>query len=102
MENPTIALPVESIFEKFGIDLVVSLPETIEGYKGILVITEYLSKYPYAVPIRTKTAKEVAEKFFVYISMFRPPKHLISDQGTEFVNEIVQQLTKVSGIEHRI
>ena len=102
LEHPALALPVESIFDKVGIDLVVSLPETMEGYKGILVITEYLSKYPYAVPIRTKTAIEIAEKFFIYIAMFGPPRHLISDQGTEFVNEIVKQLTKMSGNDHKI
>ena len=34
--------------------------------------------------------------------MFGPPKHLKLVQETEFVIEIVKQLTKVSGIEHRI
>ena len=95
-------MAVDGIFDKVGIDLVVSLPITKEGYNGILVITEYLSKYPYAVPIRSKTAIEIAEKFFIYITLFGPPKHLISDQGKEFVNEVIKNLTEIAGIEHRI
>jgi hypothetical protein len=52
---------------------------------------EYLSKYQYAVPIRSKTAEEMAQKFFIYISMFGPPKEIISDQGREFVNKIMKE-----------
>lgn len=35
-------------------------------------------------------------------SLCGPPKEIISDQGTEFVNETVKSLTKLSGIEHKV
>ena len=73
-EHPANAIEPTGIFDRIGIDLVLGLPETKEGYKGILVITEYLSKYPYAVPIKSKTAVEIAENLFQYISLFGPPK----------------------------
>ncbi len=65
-----------------GLDCIFGLPVRT-GYVGILVIMEYLTKYPYAVPIRSKTAEETAQKFFIYISMFGPPKEIISDHQEE-------------------
>ena len=100
--HSAIALEVNGIFERVGIDLVGGVPTTTEGYTGILVITEYLTKYPYAVPIRTKTAEEIARELFIYISLFGPPKELLSDQGREFLNRIVDQLAKVCGAERRV
>jgi transposase InsO family protein len=99
---PAQALPVKGIFDRIGIDLVLGLPLTVDGYKGILVITEYLSKFPYAVPIRSKTADEIAEKLWAYISIFGPAKEIISDNGSEFINKVIDRLLAFSGIERRI
>ena len=101
-EHSAIALPVTNLFDRIGIDLILGLPITNEKYNGILVITEYLSKYPYAVPIKSKNAQEIAEKLFEYISIFGPPKVLLSDQGKEFLNQCLQKLCSLTGIEHRI
>ena len=80
MEHPAKALEVSGIFDRIGMDLTFGPPTTTEGYNGLLVITEYLTKYPYAVPIKSKTADEIAEKLLVYISLFGPPKTILSDQ----------------------
>lgn len=101
-EHPAISLPVTGLFDRVGIDCLFGLPETTEGYKGILVLTEYLSKFPYAVPIKSKTASEVASHLLAYISLFGPPKELLSDQGTEFLNETVDNLSRLTGIERRV
>ena len=55
-EHPAIALSIHTLMERIGIDLAFGQPMTEEGYHGVLVIIEYLSKYPYAVPIKSKTA----------------------------------------------
>ena len=67
-----------------------------------MVITEYLSKYPYAVAIKSKTAEEIAKNLFDYICLFGPPKILLSDQGKEFLNECVNKLSSLTGIERRV
>jgi hypothetical protein len=56
-QHPAIALPITGLMDRVGIDVIGGLLETACGYVGI---TEYLSKYPYAVPIRSKTATEIA------------------------------------------
>ena len=56
ISDPALALPIRGSSDRIGIDLAFGLQVTTNGYKGILVITEYLTKFPYAVPIRSKTA----------------------------------------------
>ena len=101
-EHPALSLEVEGKFDRIGMDLIFGLPTTTERFCGILVINEYLTLYPYAVPIRSKENKEIARHLFQYISMFGPHKEILSDQGKEFVNSIVAELTKISRIEHSI
>lgn len=67
-----------------------------------MVITEYLSKFPYAIPIKSKTAEEIASGLFDYISLFGPPYEILSDQGKEFLNSVVESMLKMTGIEHRV
>ncbi len=80
--NPANSLRVIGIFDLIGIDLIFGLPETKEGYIGIMVITEYLTKFPYAKPIRSKTMEEIAAVLLEFFSLFGPPKSILSDQGT--------------------
>jgi hypothetical protein len=100
--HPAIALEVNGIFDRIGIDLIFGMKETDEGFCGILVITEYLTKYPYAKPIKSKSAEEIAQHLLEYICFFGPPKEILSDQGTEFNNELVNKLISCVGSEHRI
>ncbi|RNA01356.1 hypothetical protein BpHYR1_000586, partial [Brachionus plicatilis] len=37
---------------KIAIDLVFGLPLIEEGFLGVMVISEYLTKYPYVEPIK--------------------------------------------------
>ena len=85
-----------------GIDLVLGFPESQEGYVGLLVITEYLTKYPYVKTVKNKSAKEIAPLLWEYITLFGPPKVILSDNGTEFVNSEVDSMLRMVGSEHRV
>ena len=100
--HPARALPVNGIFDRVGIDLVFGLPETEDGYKGLVVITEYLSKFPVVRPIKSKSATEIVAHLWDYVCLFGPPKEILSDQGREFINTLVEKLTNVIGSEHRV
>ena len=101
-DHPARALKITGLFDRVGIDLVFGFPLTSEGYKGILLVTDYLSKYPFAFRIKSKTAMEIASKFFQFISYFGPPKELLSDQGNEFLNQLVQHVSLVCGVERKV
>lgn len=102
MEHNAKAIPITNINDRIGIDLIFGLPESTKGHIGIMVITEYLSKYPEAYPIKSKSSEEIAKNLLNYISKFGPPKTILTDQGKEFTNQIIEKLYNINGIEHRI
>jgi hypothetical protein len=67
-----------------------------------LLITDYLSKYPFAFCIKSKQAIEIATRFFEFISYFGPPNVLLSDCGTEFLNKLVHNVSFICGIERKV
>jgi hypothetical protein len=102
VNNPANSLKVLVIFDLIGIDLVFGLLETSDGYIGVIVITEYLTNFPYVKPIKSKRAEEIAAILWEYISIFGPPKSILSDQGNEFNNQRMGMITKNIGVEHRV
>ena len=95
-------LPISGIFDMIGIDLVFGLPKTSDGFTGLMVVTEYLSKYPFVKPIKTKSALEIAHLLWEYVCLFGPPKVILSDQRKEFNNSLIDRLDKYVGSEHKI
>ena len=87
-EHSALALPKYSIFVRMASDLVFGLPVTERGFKGILVMTEVLTKYPYIAPIKSKEAIEIAKHFLEFVCWYGPPKEILTYQGSEFVNSI--------------
>jgi len=102
LNHPAIAIPINDVMERIGIDLVLGLPLTESGYNGILVITEYLTKYPYAVAIRSKSAKEIARHLWHYFCLFGPAKELLSDCGKEFLNSVISEMLVQIGTIRRL
>ena len=100
--HPARAIEVEGIFDQIGIDLVFGLPETKDGYIGVLCIMQRITKFPFVFPIKSKKMKEMVVCLLQYISIFGPPKQILSDQGTEFCNKLVLKLLNATGVEHKV
>ncbi len=93
-----LATSITGLFDTVGIDFIFGMPKTESGHTGIIVMIDYLSKYPFAKPVKGKSAEECAKNLFEYISLFGAPKTIITDQGREFLNRIVKGLLTISGI----
>src|SRR6059058_1662492 len=90
-------------FERIGIDFVGPLERTRKGNKYILVVTDYLTKWPEAKPMRDATAENVVK--FIYegiICRHRCPKIIMSDRGTHFRNKLVEGLCEKFKIKHKL
>ena len=104
-KKPTATLhsiPVPgAIWSQVGIDLVGPLTE-VHGYNYICSAMDYMSKYVEMKPLKHKTGAEAG--YFVYELMCRygVPDVIITDKGTEFVNELSTKLYKMTGCHHRI
>ncbi len=73
-------------FELLGIDLYKGIPKgSVTGYDVILVMTDYITKWTAAVPIKNAKADTVAEAVYEnWIVTLGPPEGIISDGGKEF------------------
>lgn len=82
-KNPLIPLPtIETSFEKVGLDIVGPLPKSARGHQYILVLVDYATRYPEAIPLRKANAKQIAKELFLFSSRVGLPKEILTDQGS--------------------
>ena len=100
--HPAIAIKVNGLFDTLHLDLVLGLEVTKDGYNGIFTLMEAFASYPGAYPIKTKTKFEIGSLLRNWICLFGPPKVILSDQGSEFINDIIDGMCNNIGIPHKI
>ncbi len=94
--SPLIPLPVIEVpFERIGMDLVGPLPKSARGHEHILVILDYATRYPEAIPLRKATAKNIAKELFLLASRVGIPKEVLTDQGTPFMSRVMADLCQL-------
>ena len=94
-------LSTYNMFERVAFDTVGPLPESADGYKYILVFIDCFSRWAHLFALRRLLAKEAAEKMIQYIGIYGSPKQWLSDQGTQFKNDVHAELNKLLGIDHQ-
>jgi hypothetical protein len=87
-------------FELTTTDIMGPLPTTPEGYKYMLAVCDHFTKWIELFPLKTLTAKELAEKFMVFICRHGVPNIILSDQGTNYQAELMSELLELLDI-HR-
>ena len=87
-------------FDKIAMDLVTDLTESNKGNKHILTITDLLTGWPEAILILNKSADTITKAFIRhYLPRHMCPRFILSDNGTEFKNQIFDKVTKDLGIK---
>ena len=74
--------PMDEPFKHIAIDIVGPLNRTKRGNKYILVICDYATKYPEAIPLKYIDSESVANALIDTFSRVGFPGELLSDQGT--------------------
>ncbi|KAL9951307.1 hypothetical protein ACROYT_G043949 [Oculina patagonica] len=91
----------EHPFHTLGIDYVGKLPVSPHGNKWILTAVCPYSNFLRAIPVPDKRATTAARALYDYVFLeFGFPTVLQSDQGGEWTNAVLQELTKLLSIEH--
>ena len=87
-------------FTKVGIDLVGPIkPASTRGHRYILVVVDYATRYPEAVPLRGIDAETVAEALWQMWTRVGVPKEVLTDMGTQFVSRLMDQVNRLVGIQ---
>ena len=70
-----------------------SLPPTLEGYLYALIIIDGFSRYPWIIPLKTKTSSEIAEALIREVfSVFGLPDIVHSDNEPTLVSECLREV----------
>ena len=87
---------IRGIDETWQAYLVEMLPYKKEnrGYKYILTIIDIFSKFAWAVPVKSKTEKDVTSAMKSVLAQGRVPKSLQVDRGKQFYNQSFANLMK--------
>ena len=87
MKSLSVPVPYQTM-NQLGIDLIINLPKTPEGYNTIVTAVDYTSKWVESRALKGKFTEGVAEFMYDLVCHFGASKIHISDQGREFVNQV--------------
>ena len=94
---PPVALP----FERWGLDFVQDLPTTLQGNKHIITCIDYATRWVVAKAVPNRDSQTVMK--FLYediLQNYMAPYQIITDRGSSFLAEAVEQFETTYGIRH--
>ena len=87
-------------FNKITIDCITECDMSISGNKHILTIIDHLTGWPEAFPIPDKTTDTIVSTFVnEYLPVHMFPWYILSDNGMEFKNSLMDQVLQQLGID---
>ena len=90
---PLVLPPVISEpFSRIAMDIVGPLPRSQSGHRYVLVVCDYATRYPEAVPLRSIDVEAVAETLVTIFSRVGIPQEILTDQGTNFTSQLQAEI----------
>ena len=85
-----------SSFDKVAMDIVGPLPKTENGNEYILTLQDQLTKFSMGIPLPNQTSETIAEAFVDrFICTFGAPKAILTDQGRNFISDLMKKIAKL-------
>jgi transposase InsO family protein len=94
----TAALPFDHIQIDTILHLIASIPD---GFTVILVIVDVCTGFIILRAIKDTRAETVAPVLWNIFNDFGFPRVIQSDNGPEFTSQVVHEITRLSGVDHR-
>ncbi|RXN13050.1 gag-pol fusion [Labeo rohita] len=101
-EPKYIPICVTKPLELLGMDLVGKVTRTRKGNEYICVLVDYYTKWAEAYAIPNKSAAVVSRCIINFFYRFGAPKRILTDQGSEFVNQINRELCGFLSVERSL
>ena len=93
---PLISLPiVEEALRRIAMDIVGPLPRSRSGIRYILVICDYATRYPEAVPLKSIDAEHNAEELVKLFARVGVAQEILIDQGSNFTSQLLVEIYRM-------
>jgi hypothetical protein len=93
--------PPEGPFQLIGIDYCGPLTRTPQENQYVLIITDYFTRHVTAVALPNCTAEITAQTLFnEYFCKYGVPAVILSDQGSHFRNQLMENIKLLIGYNH--
>ena len=99
---PAPLLPIPAFEEPFSrilIDCVGPLPKTKTGHQYLLTIMCTSTRFPEAIPLRNIKTPAIVKALVKFFTLVGLPKIIQSDQGSNFMSRVFQQVVHQLGIQ---
>jgi transposase InsO family protein len=85
--------------ERINMDTISGFPADGNGNKYLIVIIDCFSRFVNLYPVKDTSAIEAAKVLLKFVGKFGQPEQLLSDNGTQFANEVIKELNSFLGTE---
>jgi len=95
---PLHPIPVQRPFQIIGIDIM-ELPRTAKGNRYVVVMQDFLTKWPLVFPVPDQKADRLARLIVdELLPLFGVPEALLSDRGANLLAHVMQDVCALLGI----
>ena len=97
---PLCPLPIiDKPFRRIGMDLIGPLPRTKTGYRYVLVIVDYGTRFPEAILLKKTDTDTIIVALIPFFGRVGFPEEVLPDRGTNFTSKLMQDFQKMVGIK---
>ena len=89
-----------NIMERIAIDTVGEFPIDEFGYKYVIVIIDCFSRFLELFPVKDLTAASAAYCLLQWVGRYGCPSTMLSDNGTQYVNQVIEEFLYLIGSHH--
>jgi transposase InsO family protein len=87
--------------QRIAMDTIGPLPESM-NCKFIIVLIDTFTRYVELFPSQTVSATSAADALWKHFCRFTTPLEIMTDQGTQFMNQTLTHLATLSGMKHHV
>lgn len=99
--HPLKSITAQLPWDHIAIDLLNPLPVSDTGMDTLLVVSDIMTRFVILPCLSSKKMDVSAREFWNIFSILGVPKIIHSDNGTDFVKQMNEELTKLNGINNR-
>jgi len=100
--HPLSPIAAANPFDHIAVDLAGPFPTSSNDNHYLLVLVDVHSRFVVLRAIRNKSMVTVGNTLVEIFCQFGFPKIIQSDNGTEFVNQVIKHLTNTAMMDHRL